>query len=740
MVQTNATSSEDIPDSQPGVGALHVSAAWPVRAGTIPPLADRYTSRPESGQDLSRLLQQGPVVAVTPRSGRVSAGASHDLLRCTGKTQLAAYYAEAAWRARAVDLLVWIDASSRASIMSGYLAAAGTLAAVQPAGGADDTATSFLRWLAITDRRWLMVLDDMPDTEVLRGLWPHGPGGQVVMTTANAEAVAHVPDLLVLELGPFSQREAMTYLVSRLSKDPDQRRGAIDLIQDLGCQPLALAQATAVIGSSWQSCLDYRERFYRRMTVFNSPGGGPVPAAAVTWTLSVDHAGQLAPGDSAQACLALAALLDGHGIPASVFETNAARAYLAGGMASAQRASEQALAALTALEQSGLLTLDRPASPPLVRMNPAVQRAVQLAMLPELREEAARAAAAALLEAWPASDSNVTTVHGLRSSITCLLRATGGLLWQDGCHPVLLRAGQSLDSAGMPAAAVTYWRELGAASDRVLGAGHPDSLELADRLAAACSAAGLHADAITVRQRIVDERARALGLQHSLTLSAQSSLGRALVAAGEVDTAIAVLTAALTEGEPRRGQADPEILGIRDELAGAYLAAGRTSEAARMLKAMLAERERRSGPGHRDTIAARQRLAEASLAAGQLKDAISLYRRAVADSERVNGPDHRATLRARSALAGAYQQSGKIANALSMYELTRDGGLRAFGPDDPDTLAACVSLAKMYYALGHLANATTLLRDTLDRCELVLPPGDPITRSAEESLAAIISP
>lgn len=738
MVQTNATSSEDIPDSQSVVATLHISATWPVRAGTFPPLADRYTARPESGQDLSQGLQHSPVVALTPRSGRVSAGTSHDLLRCTGKTQLAAYHADSAWRARSVDLLVWVDASSRASILSGYLAAAGALTAVQPGGAADDTATSFLGWLASTDRSWLMVLDDVPDAEVLRGLWPRGPAGRVVITTANSAAVANLQDVLVLELGPFSPREAMTYLVSRLSKDPDQRRGAIDLIQDLGCQPMALAQATAVIGSSWLSCVDYREQFYRRMTVFNSPGGGAVPASAVTWTLSVDHAGQLAPGDSAQACLALAALLDGHGIPASVFDTEAARSYLAGGTASAERPPEPARAALTALEQSGLLAVDRQANPALVRMHPALQRAVQLAMLPELLEQAGSAAANALLEAWPAADRTSWAAHALRSSVTSLLRASGGLLWSDGCHPVLLRAGQSLDAAGMPAAAVTYWRELGAAADRALGAGHADSLQLAERLAVACSAAGLQAEAIASRQRIADERVRALGPQHSLTLTAQCSLGRTLVAAGEFNTAIAVLAAALAESEPRRGTADPDVLAIRDELAAAYLAAGRTADGARMLKSTLAERERRSGPGHRDTIAARQRLAEASLAAGQVKDAISLFRRAIADSERVNGPDHRATLRAKGALAAAYQQSGKIANAVSTYELTRDGCARALGPDDPDTLATCVSLAKMYFALGHLANATTLLRGTLERCAVVLPPGDPITRSAEESLAAIV--
>ncbi len=739
MVQTNAITSEDSSEPPPSTGLLRVSATWPVRLGAIPPLADRFTSRPESSPDLNLGLQHSPVVALTPRSSRVGAGAAHDLLRCTGKTQLAVQHAESLWQARALDLLVWIDASSRASVLTGYVEAASELAATPPAAAAEDAATSFLRWLGGTDRRWLLVLDDVPDAEILQGLWPRGPAGRVLITTADAQAVAGLRDVLVLELGAFSPREAMTYLVSRLSKDPDQRRGAIDLIQDVGCQPLALAQATAVISSSWLNCVDYRDQFYRRMTVFDSPGGGAVPAAAVTWTLSVDHAGQLVPGDSAQACLALAALLDGRGIPAAVFDTEAVGAYVAGGAPSV-RGGEPARAALTALEQSGLVTTGRLASQPVVRMQPALQRAVQLAMLPALLEEAGRAAATALLEAWPPSGTAAWAAQGLRASVTCLLRAGGGVLWSDGCHPVLLRAGESLDDAGMPAAAAAYWRELGAIGDRVLGAAHPDSLQLAERLAAACSAAGLQAEAIASRQRVADERVRTLGPQHSLTLAAQRSLGRSLVAAGEFSTAVAVLTAALAENEPRRGQSDAEVLAIRDELAAAYLAAGRTADATRVLKATLAERERSRGPASRETIAARQRLAEAALAAGQIKDAVSLYRRAIADSERVNGPDHRATLRVKGALAVAYQQAGKIGNAVSMYEQTRDGCARALGPDDSDTLASCVSLAKMYFALGHLTNATTLLRDTLQRCERALPPGDPITRSAEESLAAIVGP
>ena len=55
--------------------------------------------------------------------------------------------------------------------------------------------------------------------------------------------------MLVSAVPAFSIREALNYLSGRLSADPDQRSGAIDLADALGCEPDALAQATAVITS-----------------------------------------------------------------------------------------------------------------------------------------------------------------------------------------------------------------------------------------------------------------------------------------------------------------------------------------------------------------------------------------------------------------------------------------------------------------------------------------------------------
>ena len=102
--------------------------------------------------------------------------------------------------------------------------------------------------------------------------------------------------------------------MGRLPADSGKRPGAAGLAQDLGFEPLALAQASAVITSSALSCQDYRDYFARG----RSRGRGPRPAAAVTWAISVDHADRLMPGGGARGLLALAALLDGHGIPGAV--------------------------------------------------------------------------------------------------------------------------------------------------------------------------------------------------------------------------------------------------------------------------------------------------------------------------------------------------------------------------------------------------------------------------------------
>ena len=738
MVHQTAGSRRDIPEPSSPPAPLPVTAQWPVRSGSMPTLADKYTIRPETGPDLELALSRSAVVALTPRARRAGATSADDLLRCTGKTQLAVQYAESQWQERAVDLLVWIDASSRESILLGYADAAAELTGTRPAGTAESTAASFLHWLSVTDRRWLVVLDDLPDATVMEALWPDGAAGRLVVTTANTQAVSELPQLLVLEIPAFSLREAMGYLVSRLSLDPDQRRGAIALIEDLGCQPLALAQATSAIGSSWLTCAEYREHFDRRRSALAGQGGMP-PAAGVTWTLSVDLASELVAASAVQSCLAIAALLDGHGIPAAVFETMAARSYITGPSVPGPQATELVRTALLALEQAGLVAGDLRADPPLVRMNTALQHVVRQAMSPELTEQAGLAAAAALLEGWPPQTRDSRAARGMRASAVRLHQETGELLWSDGCHPVLLRAGRSFDEALLSGPAVDYWAELALVGDQVLGSTHPDTMVIVEHLAGAYVAAGRVSDAVAYYEEIMAHWSRAIGADHPRTLTVTVKLGQVLVSAGRYEDAVRVMTAALADAERRYGPGHAECSLIRAEIVAAYRAAGELSDAIRLYRHALGEQERSLGFEHPDTLSTRKLLAEAYLGAGRTREAFSQYKKVVADQQRSLGRDHPDALRAVAALAAAYHQAGRMELAVQSYEQAHQAMRQVLGADDRDTLAAAVNLGRAYYTVGRPADARELLRDTVLRAELVLEPGSALTRLARESLAVVVA-
>lgn len=733
MSRGNSDAQPAQPDEPTGSAVAQVT--WPVRSGAVPPLADVFSARSETVPNLSAALAPGATVVLAPA---LAGGGAQAKGRpgATGKTQLAVAAAEGLLRSGGIELLVWITATSQASVLAGYVEASVAVQGVPPAGDSESVAMRFVQWLKETSRRWLMVFDDLTDAAHLDGLWPAGPAGTVLVTTVDAAAVPGSRHT-VIPVGVFSTREALDYLMGRLTADPDQRLGGLDLIEKLGHDPLALAQATAVIGSSMLSCRDYQDRFLQRQLQLTRQGGSQPPPTTITWTLCLDRADHFAAGHTtAQFLLLLAALLDGHEIPGSFFAAQATCDYLAQ-VGGAQQADPQlAWNGVVNLERVGLLSTDSGGSR-AVRISALVQEAVRAVIPEQVLNRAVRVAAAALLEIWPEQEPLPWLAGDLRSCAASLQRIAGEALWSGGCHPLLVRAGRSLDNARLTGPAVAYWSELAATSDRILGAAHPDTLQLMQRLAMAYLAAGRPEQAVPAFQQTLADSARALGPQHPAIARLRIDLGRALVAAGELRDAVTVLGDVAAGWERSHGQDDPGTLRAWDDYAAACMTAEQFSEAVKSYRRTLAERERIQGARHPDTISARQNLADACLADGQFKLALNEHKRAVADRERVAGRDHPDALAARTRLASAYLQADRATYALQMFELVRADSERVLGADHPDTLARCATLADIYDSAGLLSDAQRLLEDTARRCERVLPPGDPLTQAVQESLARV---
>jgi len=730
--------SSAVPSARPA-GTASGRPSWPIRSGAVPALANAFSGRPETAPGLAAALPTGAAVALVPDRAAPAASPGpaapdvQDWLRSSGKTQLAAAFAESLWRSGAVDLLVWIEATSQASVLSGYAAATAAVTGRYQVSSCESVAAQFLSWLGETSRPWLVVLDDLADPADLEGLWPVGPAGRMLVTSADAASVPR--GMRVVPVGRFSQREAISYLSGRLSADPDKRQGVIELAQDLDFEPVALAQASAVIANSPMSCRDYGARFGHRRTQLAQSSSARPSAAAVTWMFSFGGVEQLAPGGSSQLLLALAALLDGHGFPQTVLTAPAAGDFLAGGSAPVGR--ESAHRALAALEHTGLLTVEPVTAPPTVRISPVLQAAVRAAMPEIMLDQAARSVADALLQAWPEQDVTGWPASGLRSCVATLRRITGNLLWNGGCHPLLARAGDSLDRARLTGPAVDHWRDLATTGGRLLGDMHPDTMLASQRLADAYLAAGRADEAIAWFQSILDSLTARLGPDHRDVAEAQRRLGHALVAALQLPAAISVLERAVPQFERVCGPGHADTLGARDELAAACLAAGQYSDAITLYRRTLADRDRAQGARHPQTMTTRHGLADSYLASGRVKEAIAAYKRVVADRERILGPDHLDTLTARNNLGAAYQQTGKTAAAELACEQAWAGLERVLGPRHPDTLRSRAGLAQVYRQLGRYGDARALLRDTVDRLERILPNGDPLITELRQSLADI---
>ena len=710
-------------------------AAWPVLSGLLPPLADSYVPRQETGLGAAAGLPVGETTVLAPAGD--PAGRSLGVLGGTGKTQLATALARAAWDQRATDLLLWVTPSSRDAVMVSYAQALRSVGLPDVGEGPERAASRFLAWLADTDRPWLVIFDDLADAAVMDGLWPEGKTGRVLVTTTRADTTLRAPRPHLVEVGAFTAREAMAYLSTKLQADPDQWIGALDLASELGFLPIAVGQAGALMADTGVDCRQYRARLAGRKTQLAGRTADPYPAiVAATWSLAAELADQMPPYGLARPALALVAMLDPNGIPGAVLTSHAACAYLTRIRGAGPADDAQSRACLYNLARMGLVIIDTTSAARTVRVHPLVQATVRQNLSAAEADGAVRAAADGLLQCWPRRAMPATFEQALRDCTAKLSEVAGMLLWMPVCHPLLTRAGLSLDTGGLAGAATAYWQRIADISGQVLGPDHATTVAFRDHLAAAYESAGRMDDAIAAYERALADRDQALGPTHPETLATRASLVRAYRAAGRAGDAVRLAERVLAESERALGPGHPDTLAARSDLAHAYLAAGQVTEAVAAFQHTLAGREQVLGPGHPDTLTTRGNLAYAYRTAGQLKEALPLYERTLADRERTQGVDHPDTLAARASLASAYRAAGRLKDAITAYRRTLADRERTAGASHPDTITARANLANAYFLANKLKEAIPLYERTLADRERTAGPDDPDTITARGNLAS----
>ncbi len=723
------------------------AVTWPHLIGVVPPLAQGYQVRSEA-QGLDRAWTDD--ARRTAVLTQVLAG-----MGGVGKTQLAAADAHRQWQDAEVDLLMWVSASSRDSVLTVYAQAGADLVDPPAEETVEQRADRLLAWLSTTTKRWLLVLDDLADPADLDGLWPTGPTGQVLVTTRRRDASLTRSGRTVVEVGLFTEQEARAYLVERL--DPDGTRTerleeADGLISDLGRLPLALAQAGSYMLDRDLTCKQYRQRLAKRRLVLVFPEDAPADeyastvaattrTVALAWSLSTEAANSLPPRGLALPLLGMASVLSPNGIPTSVFDARAAIALLRQAVSDDDTAADYAVDAddvhdaLSNLHRLSLLTRGDGDD---VRVHALVQRATREQLDDDIIDRAARAAADALIETWPEQDSEpgyTLLSQVLRDNTEVLLHVWPEPLWTPAAHPVLFRSGESRNDHGLLQQALSYWSELTDRASCNLGPEHPDTLTARDNQAGARLQAGDPAGAMTDYDALLLDLQRLRGPKHSSTLVARCNRAFARLHAGDPAGAMSDYDALLPDLQRLRGPEHPTTLQARSNRAGARLHAGDPAGAMTDYDALLPDLHRLRGPEHPTTLQARSNRALARLQAGDPVGAMTDLDALLPDLQRLRGPQHPDTLVVRSNRAFARLRAGDPVGAITDYEALLPDLQRAKGPEHPNTLQALSNRAGARLLAGDPAGAFADLEDLIADLQRVIGPEHPTTVQARSNRA-----
>ncbi|HEU5416831.1 MAG TPA: FxSxx-COOH system tetratricopeptide repeat protein [Streptosporangiaceae bacterium] len=664
------------------------------------------------------------------QGGRVSVVHAVTGIRGVGKSQAAAAYARqritGRWR-----LVAWVDASTRASVLTGLAQIAVAAALGTPDEDAVAAAARVRRWLEADGDRRLLVFDNATDLDELRPFIPSAGASQVVVTS-NRQSAAGLGTGIAVDV--FTEAEALAYLAERTRLDDPG--GARQLAGDLGFLPLGLAQAAALIARQHLTYATYLQRL-RDLPLADYLGrleGDAYPyktaEAIVLSLLSVREADSSGRADD---LMGLVSVLAETGISRRLLHLSAA-----GEEDTASREAELDAAAglLADLSLTGFSLDDS------VVAHRLVMRAVREYLGEEGGLASAAAAATQLLERVadqiPEAWQDPAAVRELAGHVSALTRHAGTSA--DEAAMLLPVMNQSVylltalgDSTGL---AIEAAEPLTRDCEQLLGTRHPETLTARNNLAYAYQAAGRLDEAVSLFERTLADREATLGDAHPATLDSRNNLGSAYGAAGRLDDAISLFERTLADRERILGATHPDTLTSRSNLAGAYEAAGWLEEAIPLHERTVADFEHVLGDTHPDTLTSRNNLAHATYAAGWLEEAIPLFEQILADREETLGDIHPRTLDSRNNLGSAYEAAGRLDDAISVFERTLADRERVQGDTHPATLTSRSNLACAYQAAGRLNDAIPLHERTLADREETLGGTHPDTLVSRSNLAS----
>jgi tetratricopeptide (TPR) repeat protein len=456
--------------------------------------------------------------------------------------------------------LVWcVNGEQPASLLADLASRLG----LAPDAAQEAQVAALRDWLE-RHQRWLLVLDNVENSQAVADLLPRSPSGQVIITSRAGTGWEPLASVLTVEV--LTPTDAAGLLLARTGETgPQAEAAATTLAAKLGGLPLALEQAGAYVASTGTVTLaGYTVLFATRALELLKRGQplGYQHTVATTWSLALQRLQDTEP--AAVDLLTLASFLAPDDLPLPLL---AAYAGEVPEPLAVMAADPLALAdAVAALRRFSLVRV--------VADGLFVHRLLQAVVRAGLDAEAEQAWAGVtvrLLHAgfpesteiasWPECErllphALAAAGHGQRLNVESenwpwLLSQSANCLW---------RRGQYQQALALHEQALVGRR-------RVLGDEHPDTLTSVNNLAEARQAVGDPNGARQLHEQTLAVRRRVLGDDHPDTLRALSNLALTRRVLGDPNGARDLFEQALAGRRRVLGNDHPDTLNSIDNLA-----------------------------------------------------------------------------------------------------------------------------------------------------------------------------
>ena len=710
----------------------------------IPPRNPNFTGRETVLEKLSRNLdgRQPPHVQVISGMGGI------------GKTELATEYIHQ--NIGLYDIVWWIRAEHHDRVREALVSMARRL---EPRlagmdGSRDRTIGAVLERLQSENGpSWLLVFDNVANPFDLEKYLPSVGPDRHIIVTLRQRTWPSFPKGDLLEVSPFTEAEAISFLRRRVpslavqdkrgpsAQQEDARRAseAARLAAELGYLPIAIDHAAAYLTETTWSVDEYLERFMRDAhSLFKQQYGDSDPHAHVsgTWTLSND----VLTAD-ARHLFNLCAFFSPEPIAVKLFLQGSPGVDNPPGLAEFLSSSSRIRAAMNQLHRLSLAKVD--AARDLMQMHRVVQAVTQGRLREDHIDEfhAYRTAVDALLaKSNPGNpdQSGGDTVYDLSlqhlESDYSFLRTSNPALRDliiDQVRRLHLR-GAHVEAMQFGLDTLEVWWERHGEDDL-------RALTMAVEVAVAMYQGGRVADSYEMIRRIQPSLQRySEGDGLKVSLLCESIYGAVLRARSQFREALILDQRILPQFQGAFGETNERTLNVWNNIAFDYRQLGQFRRALETDRQTFEDRSNILGRNDPLTLHSHNAVARDLRGLGEYQTSLDIARGVCNDFEALGVRENANWLRSCEGFATALRKAGHYWDALQQRELVLARYRDYLGDDHMLTLTAATNLINDRRAVDDLDGAEELAHETYDRCRTSNFPDDLLLYAAQLNLASVL--